>query len=78
MAAVSIPSADDEAAGTALDHFYDGLRELATPMLFVWGKLDMVLTLASGQRMASRMGRKLDHVAQVTDCPRTGASTSLI
>jgi haloalkane dehalogenase len=30
----------------------------------IWGKEDMILTLASGQRLASSIGRQIDHVVE--------------
>jgi haloalkane dehalogenase len=40
----------------------DGLRRDSRPILMLWGRDDLILTVASGERMASRIGRKLDHV----------------
>ena len=34
------------------------------PMMAIWGKEDMILTLASGQRLASSIGRQIDHVVE--------------
>jgi pimeloyl-ACP methyl ester carboxylesterase len=31
-------------------------------MLMLWAEHDLFLTLASGQRLASRIGRHIDHV----------------
>jgi haloalkane dehalogenase len=39
-----------------------GLRSDARPILILWGQEDMILTVASGERLASLIGRKLDHV----------------
>jgi haloalkane dehalogenase len=40
----------------------DGLRRDPRPILIIWGRDDLILTLASGERLASRIGRKVDHV----------------
>jgi haloalkane dehalogenase len=40
----------------------EGLRQDPRPMLFLWGRDDLVLTVASGERLASRLGRRIDHV----------------
>jgi haloalkane dehalogenase len=44
------------------EQFFDALRADPRPMLMIWGDSDLFLTLASGQRMAARMGREIDHV----------------
>ncbi|MGH2986634.1 MAG: alpha/beta fold hydrolase [Solirubrobacterales bacterium] len=59
---MSIPGAKDAAAATEAEQFYDALRSDRRPMLILWGGSDVVLTLASGQRLASRIGRDVDHV----------------
>ena len=41
---------------------YDALRDDPLPVLMLWGELDAVLTLATGQRLASAIGRRIDHV----------------
>ena len=41
---------------------YDALRNDSLPVLMLWGELDAVLTLATGQRLASAIGRRIDHV----------------
>jgi haloalkane dehalogenase len=55
---------DDEAAAAQADRFYDALRRDPRPMLFMWADSDLFLTLASGQRLASRIGRRIDHVIE--------------
>jgi haloalkane dehalogenase len=55
---------DDEAAAAEADRFYDALRDDPRPMLMIWGESDLFLTLASGQRLASRIGRTIDHVIE--------------
>ena len=54
--------ADAEEAVALADRFYDALRRDRRPMLILWADSDLFLSLASGQRMAARMGRKIDHV----------------
>jgi haloalkane dehalogenase len=39
-----------------------GLRSDTRPILILWGQDDMILTVASGERLASAIGRKIDHV----------------
>ena len=58
----AVPRPDDEAAAAAADAFYDALRADPRPMLMMWADSDLFLTLASGQRLASRIGRRIDHV----------------
>jgi haloalkane dehalogenase len=58
----TIPSADDKNTAAAAETFYDLLRRDQRPMLILWGESDVFLTLASGQRFASRIGSKIDHV----------------
>ena len=41
---------------------YDALREDPLPVLMLWGEVDVVLTLATGQRLAHAIGRRIDHV----------------
>ena len=57
-----VPAADDETAIAVAEHFYDALRSDPRPMLMLWAESDLFLTLASGQRLASRIGREIDHV----------------
>ena len=53
-----------EATAAAAGEFYERLRRDTRPMLIVWGEADLFLTLASGQRLASRIGREIDHVIE--------------
>lgn len=62
MSAVAPP--EDEDAAAAADRFYDALRRDTRPMLILWAESDLFLSLASGQRMAARMGREIDHVIE--------------
>ena len=56
---MSVPRNPDEAL---VDAFHDALRRDPRPVLTMWGEHDLFLTLASGQRMAARLGRGIDHV----------------
>jgi haloalkane dehalogenase len=58
----SVPQKDDKSAAVAAEAFYDALRRDQRPMLILWAESDVFLTLASGQRLASRIGRRIDHV----------------
>ena len=58
----SVPPADDAEAIRAADGFYDALRRDPRPFFTLWADSDLFLTLASGQRLVSRIGRRIDHV----------------
>jgi haloalkane dehalogenase len=57
----TVPRPGEDAAAMA-ERFYDALRRDPRPMLIVWAESDLYLTLASGQRLAARIGREIDHV----------------
>jgi haloalkane dehalogenase len=59
---MSVPRSDDERAVAAADALCAAVRNDPRPVLTLWGERDLVLTLASGQRLASRIGRRIDHV----------------
>jgi pimeloyl-ACP methyl ester carboxylesterase len=59
---MSVPHKGEKSAAAAADAFYDALRGDPRPVLFVWADSDVFLTLASGQRLATRIGRRIDHV----------------
>jgi haloalkane dehalogenase len=59
---MSVPRKDDKSAAVAAEAFYEALRRDQRPMLILWGESDAFLTLASGQRLASRIGRRIDQV----------------
>jgi haloalkane dehalogenase len=61
---LAVRPADDEDAVAAAERFYYDLRRDERPMLIIWGDSDLFLTLASGQRLASRLGREIDHVIE--------------
>jgi haloalkane dehalogenase len=44
------------------DDICDALRRDRRPIMMLWGHDDLILTVASGQRLASRIGRQIDHV----------------
>jgi haloalkane dehalogenase len=58
---MSVPPPDDANAVTASEGFCDALRRDPRPMLVLWGEADLIFTLASAQRDASRIGRHVDH-----------------
>jgi haloalkane dehalogenase len=59
---LSVPRiATDEQAGPWED-LCDALRQDPRPILVIWGQDDLILTVASGERLASRIGRRVDHV----------------
>jgi haloalkane dehalogenase len=59
---MSVPRSDDEPALAAADALCAAVRNDPRPILTLWGERDLILTLASGQRLASRIGRRIDHV----------------
>lgn len=59
---MSVPRPDDEDAAAAAAGVYDALRRDSRSLLILWAESDLILTLASGQRLASRIGRRIDHV----------------
>lgn len=60
--AMSVPTADAPDLPATVEQLYATVRNDPRPMLIIWGESDLFLTLASGQRMAARMGRRIDHV----------------
>jgi haloalkane dehalogenase len=52
----------DEQPAAAYESLAEGLRRDQRPMLMLWGQEDLILTVASGERLAMSIGRKLDHV----------------
>jgi haloalkane dehalogenase len=59
---MSVPRSDDTKALAAVDAFLDALSRDARPMLMLWGECDLILGLASGQRLAARIGRSIAYV----------------
>jgi haloalkane dehalogenase len=59
---MSVATKNDMAAAAAVERFYEALRTDSTPKLMLWAENDHILTLASGQRLASRIGGHIDHV----------------
>jgi haloalkane dehalogenase len=59
---MSVPRSDDTKALAAVDALLDALSRDARPMLMLWGECDLILGLASGQRLAARIGRSIDYV----------------
>lgn len=59
---MSVPAADAPEGREMAETICSGLREDPRPMLMLWARSDPILTLASGERLASRIGRRIDHV----------------
>jgi pimeloyl-ACP methyl ester carboxylesterase len=59
---MSVPRSDDKDAFVAVDAFLDALGRGARPMLMLWGACPLILGLAVGQRLAARIGHRIDHV----------------
>jgi haloalkane dehalogenase len=59
---MTVPRTDDENALAASDRALESLKADTRPILMVWGEADVFLTLVSGQRLAARIGRRIDHV----------------
>jgi haloalkane dehalogenase len=59
---MSVPRSDDKIAGAAADAFYAALGPRLEAVLMLWAEHDVILTLASGERLASRIGHRIDHV----------------
>jgi haloalkane dehalogenase len=59
---LSVPRIEAEEQAAPWEDLCDGLGRDPRPMLILWGHDDLVLTVASGERLASRIGRKIDHV----------------
>jgi haloalkane dehalogenase len=60
--AMSVPDGEHPSVAGVVDGFCDALRGTPTPMLILWAAHDPFLTLTSGRRLASRLGRRIDHV----------------
>jgi pimeloyl-ACP methyl ester carboxylesterase len=60
---LALPRPGEDAAALA-ERFHDALQRDRRPMLIVWADSDLFLTLASGQRLAARIGRQIDHVVE--------------
>lgn len=59
---MSVPRSDDERAASAADALCSALSRDSRPVLMLWAEHDLVLTLASGERLASRIGHRIDDV----------------
>jgi haloalkane dehalogenase len=53
---------DDKGTLALTEAFFDTFRRDTRPMLILWAEGDLFLTLASGKRLASGIGRDIDHV----------------
>jgi haloalkane dehalogenase len=56
---MSVPRDPDRAE---IEGIYAALAADERPMLMIWGASDLILTLATGQRLATAIGRRIDHV----------------
>ncbi len=45
-----------------IEDFCSALREDPRPMISIWAAQDLILTLATGERLTASIGRKIDHV----------------
>jgi haloalkane dehalogenase len=59
---MSVPRKDDKTALAAFDALMGGLSDDVRPKLMLWGERDLLLGLAVGQRLASQLGHRIDHV----------------
>jgi len=59
---MSVPRSDDIKALAAVDAFLDALGRDLRPKMMLWGERDVLLGLQSGQRLAARIGHRIDHV----------------
>lgn len=59
---LSVAAPDDPQAAAVAESFADAVRHDPRPMLILWAESDLFLTLASGERLAARIGRRIDHV----------------
>lgn len=59
---MSIPRMGDKGGMAVSDAFFRAFSRDTRPMLMLWAERDLFLTLASGRRLASRIGRAIDHV----------------
>jgi haloalkane dehalogenase len=59
---LSVPRVQSDVEAAPYEEIYDALRRDRRPILIVWAHDDLILTLASGERLASRIGRQIDHV----------------
>lgn len=59
---MSVPRMGNEDAAAAADASYVALRRDSRPVLMLWAESDLILTLASGQRLASQIGHRITHV----------------
>jgi haloalkane dehalogenase len=59
---MSVPRIQAEEQAAPWEDLCDGLARDPRPILMLWGHDDLILTLASGERLASRIGRTIDHV----------------
>lgn len=59
---MSAPRMEDKGAMAISDAWFGALGRDTRPTLVLWAQEDLFLTLASGRRLASRIGREIDYV----------------
>jgi haloalkane dehalogenase len=59
---LSVPRIESDEQLAPWEDLCDALRQDRRPILVIWARDDLILTLASGERLASRIGRQIDHV----------------
>jgi haloalkane dehalogenase len=60
--AMCVPRKHDKTDLAAFDALMVGLSDDVRPKLMLWGERDLVIGLAVGQRLASQIGHRIDHV----------------
>jgi haloalkane dehalogenase len=59
---MSVPRIGPDQPAPVYEDLCAGLRQDQRPMLILWGQEDLILTVTSGERLASRIGRNIDHL----------------
>jgi haloalkane dehalogenase len=57
-----VPKVGPDEPVPAYEEIIASLRTDRRPFLILWGRDDLVLTVTSGERLASRIGRRIDHL----------------
>jgi haloalkane dehalogenase len=57
-----VPRVGPDEPAPVYEDLCEGLRRDRRPMLILWGQDDLILTVTSGERLASRIGRTIDHL----------------
>ena len=67
---MSVPRVGDKNPELQAEPLYEALHRDTRPVLMLWAEFDLFLTLSSGQRHASRIGRKIDQLKRIGDVSR--------